>query len=888
GSFLGGTAVTITGTGFVAGATVEFNGVAAGGVTVDSATQISATTPADVAGPATVKVINADLQAGTLTGGFTYLGPAPTIAGVAPPNGGTNGADTITITGTNLLAGLTVTVGGVAATSVVVVSTTEVTAVTPAGSAGAVDVVVTTADTQSVTSGGAYTYVIDATPTVTSVSPASGTTGGGTRVTITGTDFAAGATATFGGVAATAVTFVSATTLTATTPAGTAGAKPVAVSNPDSQTATRAGAYSYIDTPAPTVTAVSPDSGPLAGGAAVTITGTGFLQGIEVLFGSKAATNVVVVNATIASSFVGSIKSELDKRFARDLTVQPLGFQDFGPPQAQISRHLRSGIHLTHKATELDPNHFIAWALHLQLLFQSQDARGLASATRRLTAVGNVPAGLAYWTLAAMLSVPQSQAANRERIADGWSLLQAVPLRHHTGALWKLGAARLYLAADQPDQAVTLLQEVLELQPGNVTARQLVAYALYAMRRYGDALECLEQIPMPSSNPRLAGLHSLVLVGSGDRSAARDLLRQTVASGEPDPALRLLLASLYLHDDDAPRAADQLELLARQRPFDNTPYSLLGQFYLQQQNAEEGLAVLQRLEELNRPAARLAQASLLSQLGRSDDAINRLAPLCRDLVDGRDPRALWVARRMAQIYVECDQIDAARSVFDPLIEADLLASQAVLTREEVTPFGTSLPRSLQSLDRLAQTLTPQQHGHRYRLMLNYARRDRPDRALDILDDWIALQPDSPNLLRARGELLIELGNPSQATAAFQAALQLQPDDHQTRIKLSRLRFRQYDFPAAESLLRQTSQRHDPNRVPMLLNLASLYGAVGLQRQARIVADQLEPFDVRSRDPASNRPPAPLAGPHRRGSAVPLSPTSRFAPAPHRPDLARRS
>lgn len=56
------------------------------------------------------------------------------------------------------------------------------------------------------------------------------------------------------------------------------------------------------------------------------------------------ALSVVVVNATVASSFVGSVKHELDQRFARDLTVQPLDYQDYGPPQAGISRQLRRQI----------------------------------------------------------------------------------------------------------------------------------------------------------------------------------------------------------------------------------------------------------------------------------------------------------------------------------------------------------------------------------------------------------------------------------------------------------------------------------------------------------------------------------------------------------------
>ena len=66
-------------------------------------------------------------------------------------------------------------------------------------------------------------------PTVSSVTPNSGSTAGGTAVTITGTNFAAGATATFGGTAATNVVVVNSTTITATTPAGSAGAVTVTV-----------------------------------------------------------------------------------------------------------------------------------------------------------------------------------------------------------------------------------------------------------------------------------------------------------------------------------------------------------------------------------------------------------------------------------------------------------------------------------------------------------------------------------------------------------------------------------------------------------------------------------------------------------------------------------
>jgi len=56
------------------------------------------------------------------------------------------------------------------------------------------------------------------------------------------------------------------------------------------------------------------------------------------------ALSVVVVNATIASSFVGSVEREIDRTFSRDLTVQPIGYQETGAPQPGLSQRLRDQV----------------------------------------------------------------------------------------------------------------------------------------------------------------------------------------------------------------------------------------------------------------------------------------------------------------------------------------------------------------------------------------------------------------------------------------------------------------------------------------------------------------------------------------------------------------
>ena len=221
-------------------------------------------------------------------------GPAPTVTNVSPSSGTTAGGTAVTITGANFAVGATVTFGSASATNVVVVSGTQITATTPAGSAGAVMVTVSNPGGQSGALAGAFTYI--APPTVTGVSPSAGPVAGGTAVTITGTNFASGATVTFGGTAATNVVVTNSTTITATTPAHAAGAVAVAVTNSNGLSGNLANGFTYVAQP--TVTGVSPSSGTTAGGTAVTITGTNFVAGAAVTFGDFCSQNVVVVSAT--------------------------------------------------------------------------------------------------------------------------------------------------------------------------------------------------------------------------------------------------------------------------------------------------------------------------------------------------------------------------------------------------------------------------------------------------------------------------------------------------------------------------------------------------------------------------------------------------------------
>ncbi|HEX3068848.1 MAG TPA: IPT/TIG domain-containing protein [Thermoanaerobaculia bacterium] len=226
GSQTGGTSVTITGTGFLSGATVKFGGTLATNVTVTS-TSITATTPAHAVGKVDVLVTNSDGQSATLAQGFTYALPAPTITNISPATGPTSGGTLITITGTSFQDGATVKIGASPATDVNVVSTTSITARTPLGPVTeqlTVDVVVTNPDSSKATAAGGFTYTVPP-PAVISVTPntnvPTGAVGAGPIVvTIFGAGFSTAlhTSATVGGIPVGQLSVVDAVTIRGTFP----------------------------------------------------------------------------------------------------------------------------------------------------------------------------------------------------------------------------------------------------------------------------------------------------------------------------------------------------------------------------------------------------------------------------------------------------------------------------------------------------------------------------------------------------------------------------------------------------------------------------------------------------------------------------------------------
>ena len=126
-------------------------------------------------------------------------------------------------------------------------------------------------------------------PTISSVTPTSGSIAGGIKVAIHGTNLASTKSVMFGTAPATTVVATD-DAITVTDPPHVAGAVTVTVTTLGGST-TLPDAFTYI-TPMPRVTSLTPGSGTALGGTAVTISGTNLATTSAVTFGSTAGTAI--------------------------------------------------------------------------------------------------------------------------------------------------------------------------------------------------------------------------------------------------------------------------------------------------------------------------------------------------------------------------------------------------------------------------------------------------------------------------------------------------------------------------------------------------------------------------------------------------------------------
>lgn len=310
GSVDGGSYVTLFGTGLDPETVVRVGGVLAEIVTPGDGGAITIRTPPGALGPAALEVVGA-LVARTIKGAFVYTdagdaGAALEVIHVWPETAPAAGGAQVAVAMRGLAStaaskGVEVQIGGVSATVLETNALDGLLVVAvPPGTPGAAAVTVTAGATVA-SRGDVFAYEADL--RVDAVTPASGGTKGGDRVTVAGAGLSLASGVSFGHLPATVVEQAPDGGLSVKVPPGVPGRVDVTVTDGGRVTTVAAG-YEYRAPGGARILAVSPPEGSQSGGRLVRVHGTGFAAGLGgVRFGEAEGSRFEVIDDATAHVF---------------------------------------------------------------------------------------------------------------------------------------------------------------------------------------------------------------------------------------------------------------------------------------------------------------------------------------------------------------------------------------------------------------------------------------------------------------------------------------------------------------------------------------------------------------------------------------------------------
>lgn len=315
--------------------------------------------------------------------------------------------------------------------------------------------------------------------------------------------------------------------------------------------------------------------------------------------------------------------------------------------------------------------------------------------------------------------------------------------------------AQIYLEAGQLSDAVGVLEEAAKQPDTDTRFLLLLADALGALQQLKDPavgdlrpriLGLLERAASlkpkePREILRLADLFQLF--GEGSKSLP---LYQQLLDADPDlPGLRERLAEVYLRTDNKEKAAEQLRILALQKPTNPLPHYYLGVLALEMKRFDDAVSAFNQVLIL-----------------RPDNEPIYYELALANLSHNRPKDALEVLGR-------------ARKKFRPSFQLEFYSAIAM---SELKQYEDAI-RHFTAAEVVAGATAPEQLTYLFYFQsgVAYERAKRFDDAAVQFEKAVELKPDFADALNYLGYMWAERGtNLERARELIQKAVDLEPDN----------------------------------------------------------------------------------------------------------------
>jgi putative PEP-CTERM system TPR-repeat lipoprotein len=424
--------------------------------------------------------------------------------------------------------------------------------------------------------------------------------------------------------------------------------------------------------------------------------------------------------------------------------------------------------------------------------------------------------------------------------------------------LTRAGIERLRMG--QSDAGIKDLEAAIDLDPGQVQARMMLAMMQLRNRNYPQAMQAASSLrqQLPDS-PVPLNLMGAIQAAQGDVAAARATLEEALKL-KPDflPAVTNLVR-LDLREGNVAKATGRYEALLKSDANNLGAMMALADLAFGQEKVQDGVIWLERARKANPQAVQPLMRLIEVHIARRDG--QKALVVAREL-QAVNPNQPETVDALARSQLAAGETASAISTFRQLTNlapqspaAHQRLARALIVSGDDTQAAASLRQALRLDDGFLPALSD--------LIDLELRSGRAQSAVKIAEDWRAKRPERADADVLVGDVLTRAGQQAQAVEAYAAALRKQvnapnvlrlaqaqmragksqeavdglkqwlqtaPNDQSIRVALAvaYLEMKRYDdaIQAHEELL-----KNEPSNTMLLNNLAWLYGEKGDPRAA---------------------------------------------------------
>ncbi|HEY1787949.1 MAG TPA: tetratricopeptide repeat protein [Verrucomicrobiae bacterium] len=347
---------------------------------------------------------------------------------------------------------------------------------------------------------------------------------------------------------------------------------------------------------------------------------------------------------------------------------------------------------------------------------------------------------------------------------------------------------RLYFQQDQKANSRAELEKALKLQPDYLPAVEQLVDLDLAEKQYNAAFQQVQQLAVKNPNGALLQLLlGTTLAAQGETNEAESALSKAISLQPNSQAAYLLLAQLYNQAGQNQKALDELQLALVKDQNDFAALMLKGIIYNSENDYDNARDAYQDVLAIA-PANGMALNNLACIYADHLNQLDKAYPLARQAHDlaPTDPYIAdtlgWILYRRGQYTSALILLRQSVDKLSVMPEIQFHLGMTCYMAGYETEAATAFQQALQSTGDFPEKDDCRQHLAVLNIDARHARADTQA----WLEKWTADHPDDLVALERLGAIYEFSGKSDKALAAYQAILNVNPQNVPALLSLARL------------------------------------------------------------------------------------------------------